>query len=462
MKHQRRDDYWKHGSICENYEDIQCPVMAVSGWADGYSNSVFRLLKHLKVPRMGLVGPWSHRYPHDGLPGPAIGFLQECLRWWDQWLKNKQTGIDKEPALKAWVQESIHPFTSYQERPGYWIGLDQWPSNKVENKKYILCNDHTLQISPAKKEESKGMALQSPLNLGMFAGKWCSYSAPPDLPGDQRDEDGGALIFTSKPLEEDLHIIGMPVAQLQLKVNRPVAMIAVRLSDVAPDGKTTRVTFSVLNLCHRESHEQPKKLRPGEKYDIQINLNEIGHVFPAGNKIRLSISTSYFPLAWTPPQLVMMHIFTQESFLSLPVIKGQGDGEVRFKPAEGAKPSSQKKIIHAPRYKWNVHRDLITDEASMEVDKNQGTFYLKEIDLEISQKTNEKYSVKKDSLDSVKAETSSERVLKRENWNIKTSTHTILTSDEENFYLHATLDAYESDKRIFSKIWNEKIPRDHV
>ncbi|MFP4289427.1 MAG: CocE/NonD family hydrolase [Bacteroidales bacterium] len=462
LEHQRRDEYWKHGSVCENYEDIQCPVMAVSGWADGYSNSVFRLLKNLKVPRMGLVGPWSHRYPHDGMPGPAIGFLQECIRWWDQWLKNKQTGIDQEPVLKAWVQESVHPFTSYQERPGYWLGLDQWPSKKVENKKLILGNDHTLFNNPAREEEPLALAVQSPLNLGMFAGKWCSYSAPPDLPGDQRDEDGGALVFTSKPLEEDLHIIGMPVADLQLKVNRPVAMIALRLSDVAPDGKATRVTFSVLNLCHRESHEHPKKLRPGEKYNIKVNFNEIGHVFPAGNRIRISVSTSYFPLAWTPPQLVMMHIYGQESILYLPVINSKGDGEVVFKTAEGAKPVTQKEITHAPLYKWNVNRDLITDEASMEVDKNQGTFYLKEIDLEVSQKTVEKYSVRKDSLDSIKAETNSQRRLRRGKWDIMTQTHTILTSDHENFYLHATLDAYESDKRVFSKIWNEKIPRDHV
>ncbi len=462
LEHQRRDAYWKHGSICEDYEDIQCPVMAVSGWADGYSNAVFRLLQHLKVPRMGLVGPWSHRYPHDGIPGPAIGFLQECIRWWDQWLKNKQTGIDKEPMLKAWVQESVHPFTSYEERPGYWLGLNQWPSKKVENKKYTLCNDYTLRINPGKKEEAMAMALQSPLNLGMFAGKWCSYSAPPDLPGDQRDEDGGALVFTSPPLEEDLHIIGMPVAQIELKVNRPVAMIALRLSDVAPDGKTTRVTFGVLNLCHRDDHEHPKKLRPGQKYTIKVKLNDIGHIFPAGNKIRLSASTSYFPMAWTPPQLVMMHIYGRESFLTLPVITGKGDKEVKFQPAEGAKPSSRKEIIHTPRYKWNVNRDLIKDEESMEVDKNEGTFYLKDIDLEISQQTQEKYSVRKDSLDSVKAETKSQRSLKRGKWNVQTLTHTILSSDEDNFYLHATLDAYESDKRIFSKIWNEKIPRDHV
>ncbi|MGD2160991.1 MAG: CocE/NonD family hydrolase, partial [Gammaproteobacteria bacterium] len=85
LQHQRRDRYWEHGSVSENYADIQCPVMAVGGWADGYTNAIFRLLENLEVPRLGLIGPWGHRYPHRGIPGPAIGFLQEALRWWDYW-----------------------------------------------------------------------------------------------------------------------------------------------------------------------------------------------------------------------------------------------------------------------------------------------------------------------------------------------------------------------------------------
>ena len=80
MKHQRRDAYWKHGSVCEAYDDITCAVYAVGGWQDGYSNAVPRLLANLSAPAKGLIGPWGHKYPHDGIPGPAIGFLQEALR----------------------------------------------------------------------------------------------------------------------------------------------------------------------------------------------------------------------------------------------------------------------------------------------------------------------------------------------------------------------------------------------
>ena len=75
LKHQTRDAYWKHGSVIEDYDAIEVPVYAIGGWADGYSNAIPRLMAGLKVPRRGIIGPWVHIYPHDGVPSPAMGFL---------------------------------------------------------------------------------------------------------------------------------------------------------------------------------------------------------------------------------------------------------------------------------------------------------------------------------------------------------------------------------------------------
>jgi predicted acyl esterase len=121
LQHQRRDAYWKHGSVCEDYAAIQCPVYAVGGWTDGYKNSIPRLLEGLKVPRKGLIGPWAHSYPHFALPGPQIGFLQEILRWWDHWLKGVDTGVMNEPVLRAWMTDSVKPATHHETLPGRWM-----------------------------------------------------------------------------------------------------------------------------------------------------------------------------------------------------------------------------------------------------------------------------------------------------------------------------------------------------
>ena len=109
LAHQRRDAYWKHGSVCEDYGAIDCAVYAIGGWEDSYSNAVPRLLAGLRCPRKGLIGPWTHAYPHLSEPGPAIGYLQEAVRWWDHWLKGIDSGIMDEPMYRVWMLEPKAP-----------------------------------------------------------------------------------------------------------------------------------------------------------------------------------------------------------------------------------------------------------------------------------------------------------------------------------------------------------------
>ena len=247
LGHQRRDDYWRHGSVSEDYGAIECPVYAVSGWADGYSNAVFRLLANLDVPRKGLIGPWSHRYPHFGAPGPAIGFLQDMLRWWDRWLKGIETGIMDEPMLRVWMQDSVPPTTSYEYRPGRWVGEPVWPSPHISERSYELAPTRLVpEQETAADSDDITVSIQSPLTVGLFAGKWCSYAAGPDLAHDQREEDGGALVFESAPLSEPLEIFGATLVELEIEADRPVAMVAARLSDVRPNDEATRVTYGFL------------------------------------------------------------------------------------------------------------------------------------------------------------------------------------------------------------------------
>ena len=465
LSHQRRDKYWRHGSVCEDFEAIQCPVMAVSGWADGYSNAVFRLMAGLKTPRKGLIGPWSHKYPHFGVPGPAIGFLQESLRWWDTWLKGKNTAIMQEPMLRVWMQDSVPPSTRYRKRPGRWVAEESWPSERISKRRLYLDGAHLLlgKAPEADSQEATALTIQSPLSVGLYAGKWCSYAAPPDLPHDQREEDGGSLVFETRPLEDPLEILGDPVLHLEISASRPVAMVAARLSDVAPDDKATRITYGMLNLCHRNGHDQPKHLEPGRTYTVSFPLNHIAQHFPAGNRLRLSLSTSYWPLAWPPPQPARLTIHTGASRMTLPVRNPKGsDKELRpFGEPEGAPPPAMNRL--APKHlKWRVLRDLGEDLSTLEVIKDEGVFRLEDIDWTVGSKTREWYSCRGDDFDSVRGETIWERSFTRGDWSARTTTRTVLTSTESHFLVHAELDAWEKDERVFSRNWKYEIPRDHV
>ncbi|MGD2082631.1 MAG: CocE/NonD family hydrolase [Chromatiales bacterium] len=461
LRHQRRDAYWRHGSICEDYDAVECPVLAVSGWADGYSNSVFRLLANLRVPRMGLIGPWGHKYPHIGVPGPAIDFLGECLRWWNQWLKGEESGVTAEPMLRVWMQESVEPTTRYRFRPGRWVAEPVWPSPNVAMRDLRLARARLIDGDETVPDEV--LEIQSPLTVGLFAGKWCSYTAAPDLPHDQREDDGGALIFDTAPLEENLEILGGAELALDLSSDRPVGMVAARLSDVAPDGKATRVTYGLLNLSHRGGSEEPSPLEPGRRYRVRVRLNGVAQTFPKGNRLRLSLSTSYWPLAWPPPEPVRLCIHTGSSVLSLPE-RGPRAEDAHLRPFGDpeAAPRLERRLVEPEHHNWRVVRDLETDVSTLEVINDAGVYDIPAADLRFQAKALEWYSSCADDFSSVRGETLWTRSMGREGWSIRTRTRTVLTSDERNFHILAELDAWEGEKRVFSENWDNSIPRDLV
>ena len=464
LAHQRRDDYWKHGSVCEDYSAIQCPVYAVSGWADGYCNAVFRVLERLSVPRKGLVGPWAHKYPHLGVPGPAIGFLQESLRWWDHWLKGIDTGIMDEPMVRVWMQESVPPSARYDERPGRWIAEPSWPSPNILPASFRLTAGHDLLPEADGQDDDSTLDIRSPLSVGLYAGKWCSYNAPPDLPHDQRDEDGGSLIFQTPRLDASLEIFGAPTVELEISADQPVAMVALRLSDIAEDDKATRVSYGLLNLTHRDSNEFPEPLEPGKRYRVSIPLKHIAQQFAAGHAIRLALSTSYWPLAWPAPNPVRLTILPGRCRLVLPVRAPRPAEEATlpaFGEPEGASPMA-KTLLQPTQESWQVIRDLANDRTTLEVINDEGRYRIDDIDLEISARVTERYQYSYGSYDSLSGWTEWQRSFKRGEWEVRTLTRTLMTSDADNFRLRATLDAWEGDTRIFARTWDETIPRDLV
>ncbi|MFJ3621477.1 CocE/NonD family hydrolase [Streptomyces iakyrus] len=465
LRHQRRDDYWRHASVCEDYTSVRCPVLASSGWADGYSNAVTRLLGNLDVPRKGLIGPWSHKFPHLGEPGPAIGYLQELVRWWDHWLKGVDNGVMDGPMLLAWMQDSVPPSTSYEERPGRWVGEPHWPSPHIRPETHPLTR-HTIgpaqDATAAPAEGGAAMTVRSPLSVGQFAGKWASYNAPPDLPYDQREEDGGSLVFDSEPLTEPVEILGSPSVELDLTVSEPVALVAARLSDVSPDGAATRVSYGILNLTRRDSTESPEPLEPGRRYRATIPLNGVAQAFPPGHRIRLSLSTSYWPLAWPAPKPALLSVHEHSSTLTLPVRPVDEPDEVASSPfgePEGTPPLAMTQVT-PPEERWDVKRDLIDYRSELDIVKDRGTVRFEDIGLEAGRRAHERYTAVADDFTSVGGETTWTMRFRRDDWDVRVVTSTRLTCDETDFFVDATLDAYEADRRVFSRTWNETVPRD--
>ena len=456
LQHQRRDDFWKHGSVCEDFAAIEAAVFAVGGWADAYSNAIPRLLAGLKAPVRGLIGPWVHRYPHIALPKPAVGFLQECLRWWDYWLKGIDTGSMDEPLYRAYLMESVPPRASYAERPGRWVAESAWPSPRIETRLFAM-NPGRLELQAEAETE---LSVCSPQNTGMASGEYCPIWLGPEGPTDQRVDDAGSLVFDTPPLSDRLEIFGAPAVRLDISVDRPQAVLAVRLCDVAPGGTSTRVSYGVLNLSHRDSHEQPSELEPGKRYRVRVQLDDIAYALPPGHRLRVAVSTAYWPLIWPSPEAVTLSLYTGASVLELPVRAPRQEQQLKpFEPSEAAPP--MKATTLRPKInRRTVEQDMASGETVLRIEDDFGEQRIESHGLTMSAIARETYRILPDDPLSALAEARWTEVLSRGDWRVRTETRTVLWADQERFYIRAKLEAFEGEQRVFARQWDRSVERD--
>jgi len=462
MGHPWRDDYWAHGSVCEDYEGITCAVYAIGGWADGYSNAVPRLMANLACPRKGLIGPWAHVFPHDGVPGPAIGFLQEAVRWWDHWLKDRDDGIMDEPMLRVWMQESVAPRPQYEDWPGRWIAETAWPSPRIATRRLFL-NAEYLDTSADPPREITFASLQT---TGVRSGEWCAFGAEGEMPRDQRPEDGGSLTFDGDPLTERLEILGAPVLELDIRADKPVALLAGRLCDVAPDGASLRVTYGLLNLTHRDGHAEPEPLVPGQWYRVRLQLNDIAHAFAVGHRLRLALSTCYWPLAWPPPEPVALTLRSGSSTLELPVRPPRAeDAElVPFAEPESAPTTEHTKLRHTP-LRRTIEIDLTSGEMVYTLFGDGGEFggaslaRIEDIDLELGYTLLRRYRINENDPLAAQAEFVQSSSMRRRDWSVRIEARTRLSATAESFQFTGDLEAFEGEQPFARRDWALTLPR---
>jgi uncharacterized protein len=456
LSHQRRDDYWKHGSVIEDHAAIECAVYAVGGWQDGYTNAVPRLLAGLSSPRKGLIGPWGHTWPQSGSPAPAIGFLQESVRWWDHWLKGEDTGIADEPMLRAWVQDSVRPSPTHAERPGRWVTADGWPPEGTVETFHLGRYGLTADAG-----ERVDRSIRGRQTCGLDSGAWCGEGETSDDPDDQRADDGMSLTFDSAPLAADMHILGFPRAVLELSSDRPVALVCVRLCEVFPDGASKLVTRQILNLCHQDSHEHPEPLEPGRTYSVTIELDSIGHVVAAGNLLRLAVSPTYWPWAWPSPEPVTLTVATGAgSRIELPVIPaGAGDDAPPFEPPVLAEPLPIERLA-AGETARRIVRDVQTGRTDLHFLWDSGGHIVYPHGMRELAENEAVYSIVEG--DPLSAEVRCFQAIEyqRDEHHVRVEARGRMTCDGESFLLEHTLLATERGETVRERRWAKRIPRD--
>ncbi|HEY4443078.1 MAG TPA: CocE/NonD family hydrolase [Steroidobacteraceae bacterium] len=290
MKHQRDGAFWR--APLRPIETLEVPAFLIGGLQDGYRDSIPRMLDKVKSPLKAWIGPWNHGFPNGSDYGPSYEWRDQAVRWFDYWLKGRDTGVLEDPRVIVYQQHWHPPEPQAQDVPGEWRA-ETWPPAGLAPMTLFLQPDHRLasEVSAAGRDQLRYVP-----SAGVEAGFWWG-----ELLTDQRPVDAFSLTYDSQVLGDEVAILGLPRVSLEVAADARLADWFVRLSDVAPDGRVTMVTGAGINGAQRDSMAQPEDLLPGKIYPLSLDLHLASWVFPKGHRIRIAISNALWPMNWPTP-----------------------------------------------------------------------------------------------------------------------------------------------------------------
>jgi putative CocE/NonD family hydrolase len=453
MKHQRDGVFWR--SPLRPIESLQVPAFLIGGLQDGYRDSIPRMLEKVKAPLKVWIGPWNHGFPNDSDYGPLFEWRDQAVRWFDYWLKGRDTGVLSDPKVIVYQQHWHPPGSQSQDVPGEWRAENSWPPAGATATTLYFQSEHRLSFEPT---DSGRDQLRNVPSTGVEAGFWWG-----ELLTDQRPVDAYSLTYDSPALTEEFAILGRPRVNLQVTADAPLADWFIRLSDVAPDGSVTMVTGAGLNGAQRDSMADPKDLVPGTVYPLSVALHLASWVFPKGHRIRVAVSNALWPMNWpTPYPLTTSIAFGggASSQVNLPRVSVHGNAPPPFAAPEPIEKPATIKSIGAGAWPgtWTVLRDqvnqrsTVTWQGTAAVDYPWGRFdHSERLIYEIDDAHPELASVQGDS---EYIQIAKDRVL---TWRGRLD----VSSDAHTFFYKYTRTLFKDGALAKTKTWQEAIPRDH-
>jgi hypothetical protein len=456
LEHQTRNAYWEHGSVCENFEAIEVPVMIVSGWNDLYVNALPALMDNLKGRCHAVCGPWAHHFPHLGTPGPSYDYLGASLAWWRQWLSGKAEKPKPEKTHLTFIKDGAIPNPSDQRVAGRWIEGQTWPSPSTTMTCMYLA-EHGLT---KKAVASPQIQIHSPIETGVTAGEWIPHCSGSEIAGCQRSIDAQSTCFDSQVLDQSIEVFGRPELSVSLHSNAATGNFIARLCDVSPDGSSELVSIGVLNLSHRNGSKHPIPMPIYEAQKLHLKLDYTGHRFLIGHKIRIALSTAYWPFIWPSVDNPILTLSKQPAYLSLPLHVDSAEKPVQVsRPI--APPVSALTIKRPPNSKRTVKRDWHKNKTSLTIEDDLGETLYHKNNLLTSAIKYESYEISHNNPLSSKAKLTWNFEYGRDKWAVRTITETQMTSDKNYYFLTAKVRAYERHKKVFEKTFDHKVLRNN-
>jgi putative CocE/NonD family hydrolase len=451
LEEQHDGPYWRNGSLRPHFDRLECPVLLVGGWRDGYCNSAVRMAAELPGRSELVVGPWPHVRPNLAPIPPRLDFVELLAGWFAKHLRGE--GEERDDRALVFVQGYDSPLERPRRITGEWRRLEGFPHASQETAQFHPTVDGWLAQGPG----ARGvMVLDQVPHAGVQMGNW-AYPPPPDgLPGDQRLDEVYALTFTTTPLVEELVVAGFPRLTLSISHPGPTAVLAAKLCDVAPEGVSQLVTRGVLNLSHRHGHERPEPLEPGFQ-PVELELNATAWRFAPGHRIRLAVASNDWSTVWPPAtaQPLLVRIGEAESELVLPLCP---EGEVVDVPEPTEELPPWETFSRTSPPGWRVVRDGLRCRTGIE------TTYGREFVITDSRTSgNEARSswATVDERDPLSAgvEGWCSFHFQRPDAEVRTTARGRFTCTEESFRARLELEVELDGEPFARRYWDEEIPR---
>jgi hypothetical protein len=367
-----------------------------------------------------------------------------------------------EPRLALYAQRSYRPSLTIKDVPGEWCYEEGWPVARVSEEAWYPQPNESLTRD---READVVRHLDYKATVGVSNRYRCPHNAA-ELPTDQRTDDAYSLAFTSAPLRQDVEILGNPRAVLHVSASVPVANWIVRLCDVAPDGSSALVSKGILNGTHRNSHEHPEFLHPGQIYELHINLKVISWTFPRGHRIRLAITNADFPNLWPSPfrMTTTLHVHAEHpSRLLLPVCAPGERPVPHFRQPEPVEVEGLPWRA-LPVDQWQVTRDEMQQTVTVFRETRHPGSQIPSERAPISAAGFERRWCTASDVEPAKAKlvAEGERKVQRGDDTLAVQTWMSIESDETTLHLNAKRELSVNGVVKYSKSWAESIPRDGV
>lgn len=454
LTHQHRDAYWRHGSICEDWSAIEIPVWVIAGWGDGYRNTPWELANHATHFVKGTTGPWVHKYPHFAWPGPRADFLRLACDWWHEMLSDKERGVVEWPGQAVYRLEASRPEGERHHDIGSWVDAAK---AEIERRVLPLGADGTIGS-----DAMGDVEIATPQHCGASGGEFfCVADGGIDMAGDQRADDLLATCWETEALSAPLDLIGQATVALPVSIDGAQGNLIARLVDVQPDGTAALIARGVLNLCHREGHEQPLPMQPGHTEIVTIDLDACAYRILPGHRLRLALSTAYWPMVLPSPEPVTATVSAgPQAQLVLPVATSAPPCNVP-EPLDPAPLPAYEEITSGSEHR-GVERDPETGRVRAVIDHEGSLLRHPRNGIEWSESRREVWEIDPGDPTYCRGEIVLGAVRQRGDWETRTETVVNFSCLAEYFVAEASVTAWAGDNELHRKTWSVRVRRQLV